>query len=207
MVTGPKLPHVQIRNPIPVLFDYRTYLVRQILARLDIIQQHAAAIPDQPHGPAGNHQSADNTHQRVEPYPAVDAAGCERDNRKNRGQRIRQHMQIGGTQVVVPGLGGGVVVSVIVIVPVAVVVMVTMVVMRMVLAKQPGTDEIDHKPKHGYRNGLRKTDRHRIGQPEKTFPADEQSDQGKYDRTGKTSKVAEFAGTECKPGLRAFRRA
>ena len=100
-------------------------------------------------------------------------------------------MQIGRPQIVV-----GRDVAVIVAMRVVVTMIVRMAVMMVVVTQQPGADQIHGQADGGDQDRLRKVDRHRTGEPQKAFPADQQRDQRQHHGAGEAGEVAELAGTE-----------
>src|SRR3981189_2313640 len=74
----------------------------------------------------------------------------------------------------------------------------------MVIAQKPRAKQIDSKAKHSDHDRLVISDRHRMNDPHSTLIGDLDSDQGEYNGAGECSKVAEFAGTECKARIAAM---
>jgi hypothetical protein len=70
------------------------------------------------------------------------------------------------------------------------------VVMAVIVAQQPGADEIDAEAEHRDRDGLAIGDGHRMSEACNAFVGDLNGNHGQDDRTGKGSEVAEFAGAK-----------
>lgn len=68
---------------------------------IGLIKQYGRSILHQQPRPACNHNSANDPHDRVEPYPAKVSAGQQRDDRHDRRDRIGEHMEVSRPQVVI----------------------------------------------------------------------------------------------------------
>ena len=142
VMARPKLPDMQIGDFAAFLLNDFTDLFGEVLAFRDVIEKRRARIANKAPGPARNHQGTDNANGRIEPEPPVKTAEKKGGNRQHRSQRVGQHMNIGGAQVLVVTafVVMGVVMSV--------------VVMRVIVFQQPGADEIDREAEAGNQNGL-----------------------------------------------------
>ena len=78
------------------------------------VQQHQSAVADEAIGPRRDHGRADQTDQGIEQLEPEQQARRQRENREDGCRRIGQHMDIGGTQIVVVMMSGVIVVVMIV---------------------------------------------------------------------------------------------
>ena len=91
MGSGADPPHMQIRDPsVPRRFDMFPNLRLEL--RIRGIQQHLGRVSHQRPRPARDYRRADDAHHRVEPYPAEEAAGEQRNDCEPGRQRIGEHM-------------------------------------------------------------------------------------------------------------------
>src|SRR5262249_31803600 len=119
----------------------------------------------------------------------------ECSNGENRGRGIGQHMDVGGTEIVVA------------LMMVVIVIMVMIMRMRMSMSmmmivlttQQPGADQIDREAEAGHRNRLAIDDRDRRDQPQRALIGDLDRDDAKNQRAGERGEIAELAGAEGKP--------
>jgi hypothetical protein len=65
------------------------------------VEEHGSRQPDKPPRPGRDHQAAEQPHHRVDPRPGEKPRREQSRDRQDRGDRIRQHVQIGGAVIVV----------------------------------------------------------------------------------------------------------
>ena len=108
-----------------------------------------------------------------------EAADCQ-----NRGHGIGEDVQIGCPEIVIP------------VVMVTVMIVSMFVMVAVLVAEQPGADEIDHKPDHGdgYRFCVGDGDRPR--QSHQTLIGDHECDDAENDRARESGEVAELSRAE-----------
>ena len=98
-MAGADLPEVQIGDRSPrVSSRSRISLPFAVAAH---VEQHAAGVADQAHGPARDHDRADDADDRIGPAPLQDHRGDQRRDGEHGGRGIGQHMDVGGAQIVV----------------------------------------------------------------------------------------------------------
>jgi hypothetical protein len=152
------------------------------------VEQHGAGIPQQPVGPARNHEATDDPHRWISPYPLRIHRHEQCRDRKDRGCGIGHHVDIGGSQIVVVmmmAMGVNMVMAV----------AMTML-MGVVIAQQPGTDYVDDESERGHRNRLAIGNLHRMEQPDRALIGNLNSDHDQDDRAGEGGEVTELAGAE-----------
>ena len=81
-------------------FDSRAQRSQAFIVGL-VIQQHLRGVANQAVRPARDQRRAHQAHRRVQPVGTQILAGQQGGDRQQRGQCIRQHMQVGRAQVVV----------------------------------------------------------------------------------------------------------
>ena len=79
--------------------------------------------------------------------------------------------------------------------------------MVVILAQQPGADEIDGEAEHGDRNRLAVGDRHRIEQPHHALIGDLKRDHARMIALAKAARSPNLPVPKVKCALRACRRA
>src|SRR5512141_113274 len=94
-------PHMQVGNSIVSLrFDRLSDSPQHLVGRLHI-EKHVTRQAEQSPGPANYERGADQSHEGVQPLLPKEFTEEEGKDRKDGGQGIRQHVKIGGTEVVV----------------------------------------------------------------------------------------------------------
>lgn len=136
VMTGAKLPDMQIRDHITFPFDGRTDFFRQILASRNVIRQHTPGTPDEPKRPIGDDQRTNDTNSRIEPKPSIETCRYKSPDSEHGGQRISKHVDIGCSKVVVVNM---------------IVVMIMIFMMRMIIAQKPRAKQINRKTNDGNR--------------------------------------------------------
>ena len=179
-------PDMQIRNPvIRIVFNGGTDGVFLNILNAGI-QQHGTGCTDQAERPVRDDQAADNTHYRIEPEPAEVLSGQQCGNGQYRSQRIRQYMQVCGSQVVI----------VVMIIAVIVVIVVIVAVMMVVIFQQPGTEQIHRQANGGDDHGLMKENIPGFKKTGDRLQQDKQCHNTQYNRAGKPGQNIHLSGTE-----------
>ena len=161
------------------------------------VEQDVAAVAQQAPGPARDHRRAEHPDHRVQPGPARVLARDQRHDREQRGERVREHVEVGRAQVVVRVNVAVVVVMVMVMVMVIVVIVVVVVavIVRVVMVVQHGTaHQVHREAGHGDADGLVVVDRQRVDQPHQRFERHHEGDHRQRDRAGKAAEHADLAG-------------
>lgn len=104
----------------------------------------------------------------------------------------RQDMQIGSVQIVVARMLETVMFVMPMIVVVVMTVSMPVTTMGMVVASQPGAQEVAPKAGHSDRDGLRKVDRDRAAEPHQALPADEKGDERETTALAKPARSPSF---------------
>jgi hypothetical protein len=121
-------------------------------------------------------------------------------NRQHRRQGIRQHMQIGRSQIMVVTMAVRIVIMVVVIV-IAVRRVVVVVVVVVAIAENPDADGVDKQPHHGHEDGLVEGNRHRLKQAMQAFARHHGREQQQQQRAGESAQRVDFAGAEGQAGI------
>src|ERR1700682_1217829 len=96
----PDLPDVEIGYyGIAVSFHCATNFARQIRLSRRAIEKYSARVAQEAVGPRENNAAADQTDHWVEPRPAEEFAGSQRNDREKRRKRIGQDVQIRRAQI------------------------------------------------------------------------------------------------------------
>eukprot|EP01022_Parablepharisma_sp_SALTPOND_P021856 TRINITY_DN43714_c0_g1_i1.p6 TRINITY_DN43714_c0_g1~~TRINITY_DN43714_c0_g1_i1.p6 ORF type:complete len:319 (+),score=122.47 TRINITY_DN43714_c0_g1_i1:1736-2692(+) len=191
----PQAPKMQVRDLVAgALFKGGADLLGQPGQGVHV-QQHPARVAHEPPGPAGDDQRAHDAHHRVHPHPAQILARGQGGDGQQRGERVGQHVQIGGLQVVVHlvvVVGLAVVVGMVVTMAMAVIV---------VVAEHQGADQVDHQADHRHQDGLVKGDGHRIYQTRHRLIGHEHRDEAQQQGAGEPGQLAHLAGAETEAGV------
>lgn len=124
---------------------------------------------------------------RVEPRPALEAPDQQRRDRKNGGQRIGQHMQIGGADIAVMAM---------MVIVMTVRVIIVAVMMVPASGQEPGAGHIDGKTDDGDGQRLVEANRNRREQAHHALIGDQNRDQSQKRGACKGGKFADLAGTK-----------
>ena len=112
---GSDPPYVEVDDPcVARPFDLLANLVLKVW--IGGVEEHGGRVPHQRPRPGGDDDRADDAHHWVEPDPAEVATAEECHDGEHRGERIREHVDVGRAQIVVVMLMAGVAVVVRVIV-------------------------------------------------------------------------------------------
>ncbi|MNH99001.1 hypothetical protein D3C73_517540 [compost metagenome] len=109
-------------------------------------------------------------------------------------------MEIGGAKIVIFGANMRVMTGMSVITMMtgmamaAMMSMVAAVMMIVVIAQQPGAEQVYGQADDGHEDRLIEIDRHRICQAHEAFPGDEQHHQRQHHSTGETGEITQLAG-------------
>ncbi len=188
------------------------------------IQQHQAAVADEPIRPGANHEGADQTAHGIQELQAEEIATGQRDNRQHGGARIRQHMHIGGAHIVVHGRRVRMILAVImamlvvmlIVMPIFMSVVMAMIGSRrrmimpvgmamgmsvVIVLQDQGADQIDAKPDR--RDQQRVAILHGGGRDQAFDRLHRHHQRGhpQNDGAGKSRQVAEFARAESKAAV------
>lgn len=107
-------PHMEIADPVAVRLKRSTNIVRKSFVS-GSVEQDSTGIVHQAPRPASNHHRSDEAGEWVQPGHARRHPSDQKsDNRKNRGHRIGQDVQIGGTKIVI-GMTVGMLIMVMVV--------------------------------------------------------------------------------------------
>ena len=110
-------PHMEVGNPcVSGRFDQLANLILHML--VCSVQKNGRRVAHQGPRPARHHGSADDAHDGIHPHPAEITAAQQRGDGKNRGQRVRNDVNVSGPQIIIPPLGVAMVMVVIMMVPV-----------------------------------------------------------------------------------------
>ena len=99
-MAGTDLPQMQVRHAVTLGLQPVADDGFDVLVGADI-EQHRAGIPDQPVGPAGDHQAADDSDRRIGPDPLRGHRDHQRHNGQDRRRGVGQHVDIGRAKIVV----------------------------------------------------------------------------------------------------------
>ncbi len=152
----PDRPHVQVDHARrAVVLDrgaHGLFGLRRALA----VEQDARRLPHQADRPVRHEHCADHAHHRVQPGEPEVAPGQERDDRRDRSERVGHHVQVGRTQVVV--------VRMIVTMPMPVLVIVRVPVRDVVAvrAEDHHRQPVDDQPDHRHRDRVAVADLDRV---------------------------------------------
>ena len=185
-------PHMQVRDPIGRVSFNGFAQHGEVMVFGLVIEQNPRGIANKAPGPAGDQRRAHNTHGRVQPTRAHILACQQGHNRQQRGQRIRQYMQVGGAQVViVPVVRVPLIISVIVIV--IMVSVVSMIVLMRSRHQHPGTDNIHQQANDGHHQCLVKGNGQGVDQAICTLDSHDQGKTHQHHRAGKPGQTVNLA--------------
>src|SRR5579871_2689206 len=71
----------------------------------------------------------------------------------------------------------------------------------LIIAKKPGTGDVDHQPCEGYRDRFCELDLYRRKETHDRLVADQEGDHGEHDGAGVAGKVSKLSGAEDKAGI------
>ncbi len=188
---------MQVGDAVPTGLDQLAHALRQPLVRVDV-EQDRPGVADQPVGPGGDHDRADETDDRIHPVPAEEAAEQQAHYHEGRDRGVRQHMDDGAAHVVVP-MRRAVCICMLVIMGMGrliVIVLVVVVVMVSTAAEQEHAGDVHDQPQDRDRDRLVEVDRDRGYEARDRLVADQQRDHRQDDGAGKPREIAELAGAE-----------
>ena len=184
MGVGADAPDVEVADGGAFGFGQRADLGRQ--RGFGGVEQDGGGVLHQAPGPARDDDRPQYADRRVEPPPAEIAPGEQRRDRQHRCQRVGQHMDIGGAQIIV---GMAMLVPVIMIMPVSMI-------MAMVVAQQKRADDVDDEADDRHQRRFTERDLHRLQEAHPRFDRDEQRHDAQQQRRRKARQVADLARAE-----------
>ena len=101
MVARSELPDVQVGDLSALPLDGQPDLSRKVLLLRKVVEKDAARIPHQAPGPLGNHYTAHDAHEGIQPVPSVKAAENQRADREHGCKGVGKDVEVCGAQVVV----------------------------------------------------------------------------------------------------------
>ncbi len=99
-MAGTDLPQMQVGDAVAPGLDPVADHGFEVFVDADV-EQHGAGIADQPEGPAGDHETADDADHRIGPDPLRIHRDHQRRDGENRRRGVGKHMDIGGAKIVV----------------------------------------------------------------------------------------------------------
>src|SRR3984893_6315157 len=100
------LPDMEIgHDGIAVAVDCAANFFRQIRSDGSAIEKNPAGVAQENVGPGENDAASDQPNHGIEPGQAEEFARSQRNDREERGESIRQHVQIRGPQIEIGGMG------------------------------------------------------------------------------------------------------
>ena len=103
-MTGTETPQMQIRHPIAFDFETSANSFGQALIGHHV-EEDGAGRSQEADGPASDDESADQTHDGIEPNPAEKPARNQRDDGQHGSERICEHVQISRADIAVVTVG------------------------------------------------------------------------------------------------------
>lgn len=159
------------------------------------VQQHGRSLTHQSYRPVGDHYGTEQTDRRIEPDPAQIPPGDQCQDRHDRCERIRQHMDISRPHI---GIAAMAIMRVIVIVIVRMVMSMPMI---MPMAEQPGARDVDQQAEHRNQDRIAKRDGVRFGEPHDRFIGNAQRYQPQHHRRSEPGQFPDLARTPAISGI------